>query len=1451
MMKRKLLALLAVLALCATAAGPVIAKNPPDGSGTGMAPGVAGMPPGMPPMKVFDQSKRVAAAKANAAKGAVTNMAQLAAGTTTKSNRSLAASNPLCPTPSTTVVDYSGTCVPNYANSPLPVVQQTAVVTTVGNPLIARTYASDNTVAGGAPGQGTVLVVLPTALPAGTLQDFQTYVQNAGNPLPSPGNTFNAYVLHPTGNPNEYSIVYDSGPLLVPGAEGVQTVLATGSPAVAAGDLIAFYGQGIPLDVGGGTDTLAYPAPAAPTSPFVVGGAGFPIYSQDRTYSFGADIVTGTTTQVSGGIRKFVDSLPGLGAANANDLGNYIPVAVPDQTTYPDVNSPTGFDDYYEIEVGQYTQQMHKDLLNPTTLRGYRQTNMGGTPFSYLGPAIVAQKDVPVRVKFTNSLPATAGGDLFIPVDTTTMGAGQGPQGGAYSTNRATLHLHGGFTPWISDGTPFQWVTPVGTSEQYPKGVSVSNVPDMPDPGPHSMTFFYTNQQSARLMFYHDHAYGITRLNVYAGEAAPYVLHDPNEKALITNGTLPAAADTVPLVIQDKTFVPNDAQLMAQDPTWRSLPNVGQTEGSLWFPHVYMPNQNPADDSGANAMGRWDFAEWFWPPYTGLLTNGSIPNPLCSDPGSLSCTTMPTVPGTPNPSMVPEGFMDTPLVNGTPYPFVQLQPKAYRFQILNASNDRSLNLSLFYAGTESTAGTFVPCNGATWTGTTLNANGCSGEVPMVPAVKNGVGTAGYTYPDQLDGRDSGVPDSRAAGPSWLQIGTEGGVLPAVVPIAPQPVGYNYNRRDIVVLNVTNHSLLLGPAERADVVVDFSGVPANSTLILYNDSGAPVPAFDPRNDYYTGDEDQTSTGGAPSTLPGYGPNTRTVMQIQIAGATGPGVSPNLAAAVPALYAATQPKPIVGESAYNGIFPSSTWVNQYFRIQDTSKTFVTGSGNTVTNFPIQPKAIQELFETNYGRMNATLGIELPFTNGNNQTTIPLGYAEPVTEIINPSQVGTLIGSTGDGAQVWKITHNGVDTHAIHFHLFDVQLVNRVGWDGAIRPPDANELGWKETIRMNPLEDAIVALRPTVPQLPFGVPDSIRAIDPTLPIGAPIATFNLTNGAPLTVANALFNFGWEYVWHCHLLGHEENDMMRGVKFNAPKALPFVPNPLSYTRTPNLAPVQSVTLTWTDGTPVVLGSLGNPKSEVGFIIERAGQSGPFVQIGTALANQTTFVDTTALSFTTYRYRVTAFNAAGSVASTPLTVDFQPASPANLAATLIAGPKVKLTWTDTSSNETNFVIDRSVDGGATWTLGFATTPANIVTYTDSAVSGAAAPGNTYTYRVWSRNSAGLSAAPASQASITLTVPADPSNFTAVPSLGTGNNRTVTLHWTDNSSNETGFSIQRATNATFTSGLNTATVGANVTTLVQTGLARNTKYYYRIQATNLSGASAAVALTGVFVTTLP
>src|SRR5919108_659511 len=211
-----------------------------------------------------------------------------------------------------------------------------------------------------------------------------------------------------------------------------------------------------------------------------------------------------------------------------------------------------------------------------------------------------------------------------------------------FSQNRATLHLHGGATPWISDGTPHQWTAPAGEAHQG-RGVSTAFVPDMwfdtlgnvvpagtpgatNDPGPGNMTFYWTNAQGGRLMFYHDHAYGITRLNVYAGEAAGYLLYDPGEEQALANAGAPGSvtasdlAHLVPLVIQDKTFVPTAVQVNATDPTWggagvaygaSALTAAPNGNGDLWFPHVYMPNQNPNDPvTGAAAFGHWDYGAW-------------------------------------------------------------------------------------------------------------------------------------------------------------------------------------------------------------------------------------------------------------------------------------------------------------------------------------------------------------------------------------------------------------------------------------------------------------------------------------------------------------------------------------------------------------------------------------------------------------------------------------------------------------------------------------------------------------------------------------------------------------------------------------------------------------------------------------------------------------------------
>ncbi len=128
--------------------------------------------------------------------------------------------------------------------------------------------------------------------------------------------------------------------------------------------------------------------------------------------------------------------------------------------------------------------------------------------------------------------------------------------------------------------------------------------------------------------------------------------------------------------------------------------------------------------------------------------------------------------------------------------------------------------------------------------------------------------------------------------------------------------------------------------------------------------------------------------------------------------------------------------------------------------------------------------------WGRMTANLGLEAPGATPLLQNIILYPYVNPATEILDatgmPSSLDvTPISSAADGTQIWKITHNGVDTHPIHFHLYDVQVLNRVTWDNIIIPPDPTELGWKDTVRVSPLEDTIVAVRPIVPTLPVRRP------------------------------------------------------------------------------------------------------------------------------------------------------------------------------------------------------------------------------------------------------------------------------------------------------------------------------------------------------------------------------
>ena len=368
------------------------------------------------------------------------------------------------------------------------------------------------------------------------------------------------------------------------------------------------------------------------------------------------------------------------------------------------------------------------------------------------------------------------------------------------------------------------------------------------------MTFYYTNQQSARLMFYHDHAWGTTRLNVYAGEAAGYLITDDKEKELVTTGTIPA--DQIPLVVQDRTFVPagraavrrrgtpqGNITSYGQDPTWDKARWGGY--GNFWYHHVYMPAQNPGDPGGMSAYGRWMYGPWFWPP-AAATTYGPIANPYydpacdLNDPDTWTYQTDPfcepqQIPGTPNISAGMEQFNDTPIVNGVAYPEVTLQPKTLPLPRAQRGQRPLLQLPVVRRR---------PDHGHRQRGRAR------------PAAAG----AGADSTRSSSRRRCTTPATD--GPDWIQIGTEGGFLPAPVVVdGQQETTWITDPTRFDVGNVDMHSLLLAPAERADVIVDFSKF-AGKTLILYNDAPAAFPARVPSYDYYTGTPD-LSPNGAPA------------------------------------------------------------------------------------------------------------------------------------------------------------------------------------------------------------------------------------------------------------------------------------------------------------------------------------------------------------------------------------------------------------------------------------------------------------------------------------------------------------------------------------------------------------------------------------------------------------
>ena len=318
------------------------------------------------------------------------------------------------------------------------------------------------------------------------------------------------------------------------------------------------------------------------------------------------------------------------------------------------------------------------------------------------------------------------------------------------------------------------------------------------------------------------------------------------------------------------------------------------------------------------------------------------------------------------------------------------------------------------------------------------------------------------------------------------------------------------------------------------------------------------------------------------------------------------------------------------------PAAAYDAAYGAAAESSPDLPLEKGGTLTftpigrdyslTLPVQGKMVGELFNPDYGRKTDVLGVEAPLSATGARTGVPYSAIDPATEYLAGAPRATSP-RLGDGTQIWRITHDGAESHSLYFGAFNVQVLARATRDGvAPRAPSAGELGWKDTLRIDPLESCLIALRPVLPRLPFKLEASERPLDVTRPLGA---TGGFTDLDPLTaepdpVANAVADFSWEGYWSIHLPGGQESHMIRPLVLEgSPQA------PEGLTATAGDGP--SVTITWS-------GSIFPPDA-IAYAIERADDES--FRKGRAsfeaAADAESLTDDSARAGRTYFYRVRA----------------------------------------------------------------------------------------------------------------------------------------------------------------------------------------------------------------------
>jgi spore coat protein A len=609
--------------------------------------------------------------------------------------------------------------------------------------------------------------------------------------------------------------------------------------------------------------------------------------------------------------------------------------------------------DYYEISMKQFSQQILPAPLPATTVWGYGAVRSASTRGLLLHNApsltIEAKWNRPVRVKWINDLKDADGTFLphLLPVDPTLHWANP-PQGSdpLYGTgsrdSRPTFsstpgpytgpvpivtHLHGSAGVGDeSDGYAAAWYLPAannlpagyateGTWRTFFKDKAKANFGV--EWGPGFSIFQYPNNQRESTLWYHDHALGMTRLNVYAGPAGFFLVRGgpSGDKAIVDSRTNTTAILPSPAPKEGDMFPPNktyyEIPIAVQDRAFNA-------NGSLFYP---------------NSREFFDAA-------------------TAEDPGFIPFTDL-------SPIWNPEFFGNMIMVNGNTWPFQTVEQRRYRLRFLNGCQSRFLIL----------------------------------DFSNIPGVE-----------------------------VW-QIGNEGGFLAAPVNLTAN----NGNR------------LLMGLAERADLIVDFTNVPVGNYVLGNVGPDEPFGGGEPPDDFDFADPDTTGQ----------------VMQFRV-------VPPV------AIDPTTPPQFLV--------LPAITPLPAEVRTRPLA-------------------LLEQASEFWDGPAEAMLGT----VDGTGTPTQHM-WADAVTE--NPA-----VGDT----EVWEYYNFTADAHPMHIHEVAFQVVNRqalaTNEDGETepparlvgdpRPPEAWESGFKDTVIAYPGE--VTRFR-----------------------------VNFTNAG-------------QFVWHCHIVEHEDNEMMR----------------------------------------------------------------------------------------------------------------------------------------------------------------------------------------------------------------------------------------------------------------------------------------------------------------------